>query len=319
MLPYILRRLATGLLMLVALSILVFVLLRLAPGDPIDAYVNPNVAMSQAEMAALRARLGFDQPLPVQYLAWLQAAATGDLGFSIQRNGVRVLPLVLERIGPTVLLMAAGLAIAIVLGIAAGILSAVRRNSPTDIGFSVVAFFGISSPAFLTAILGLYLFSVVLRWAPSGGMLTPGAPFSISDLLAHLVLPACLLSIGHAALIMRYMRASLLEVLNQDYVRTARAKGVKEFWVIMKHAVRNALLPVVTLIGSTIGIAVGGAIFIESVFNWPGMGLLLINAVDTRDYPVIMGATLIIGACVIVVNLLTDMAYAAVDPRIQVA
>ena len=305
--------------MLVALSILVFVLLRLAPGDPIDAYVNPNVAMSQAEMAALRARLGFDQPLPVQYLAWLRAAATGDLGFSIQRNGVRVLPLVLERIGPTVLLMAAGLAIAIVLGIAAGILSAVRRNSPTDIGFSVIAFFGISSPAFLTAILGLYLFSVVLRWAPSGGMLTPGAPFSIGDLLAHLILPACLLSIGHAALIMRYMRASLLEVLNQDYVRTARAKGVKEFWVIMKHAVRNALLPVVTLIGSTIGIAVGGAIFIESVFNWPGMGLLLINAVDTRDYPVIMGATLIIGACVIVVNLLTDMAYAAVDPRIQVA
>ncbi|MBM1172523.1 ABC transporter permease [Microvirga arabica] len=319
MLPYILRRLATGLLMLVALSMLVFVLLRLAPGDPIDAYVNPNVAMSQAEMDAIRARLGLDQPLPIQYLAWLRAAATGDLGYSIQRNGVRVLPLVLERIGPTILLMAAGLVIAIVIGIGAGILSAVRRNSPTDIGFSVIAFFGISSPAFLTALLGLYLFSVVLRWAPSGGMLTPGAPFSIGDLLAHLVLPACLLSIGHAALIMRYMRASLLEVLNQDYVRTARAKGVKEFWVIMKHAVRNALLPVVTLIGSTIGIAVGGAIFIESVFNWPGMGLLLINAVDTRDYPVIMGATLIIGACVIVVNLLTDIAYAAVDPRIQVA
>ncbi|WP_262265591.1 ABC transporter permease [Microvirga yunnanensis] len=319
MLSYILRRLGTGLLMLVALSMLVFILLRLAPGDPIDAYVNPNVAMSQAEMDALRTRLGLDQPLPLQYLAWLQAAVTGDLGYSIQRNGVRVLPLVIERIGPTILLMAAGLAIAIVTGIAAGILSAVRRNSPTDIGFSVVAFFGISSPAFLTAILGLYLFSVVLRWAPSGGMLTPGTPFSVGDLLSHLILPACLLSIGHAALIMRYMRASLLEVLNQDYVRTARAKGVKEFWVIMKHAARNALLPVVTLIGSTIGIAVGGAIFIESVFNWPGMGLLLINAVDTRDYPVIMGATLIIGACVIVVNLLTDITYAAVDPRIQVA
>jgi peptide/nickel transport system permease protein len=305
--------------MLVALSMLVFTLLRLAPGDPIDAYVNPNVAMSQGEMDALRARLGLDQPLPVQYLAWLRTAATGDLGYSIQRNGVKVLPLVLERIGPTVMLMGAGLAIAIVVGIAAGIFSAVRRNSPTDVGFSVVAFLGISSPAFLTALLGLYLFSIVLRWAPSGGMLTPGAPFSIGDLLAHLVLPACLLSIGHAALIMRYMRASLLEVLNQEYVRTARAKGVKEFWVIMKHAVRNALLPVVTLIGSTIGIAVGGAIFIESVFNWPGMGLLLINAVDTRDYPVIMGATLIIGACVILVNLLTDIAYAAVDPRIQVA
>jgi peptide/nickel transport system permease protein len=318
MLTYIARRLVTGLLMLVALSMLVFVLLRLAPGDPIDAYINPNVAMSQAEMDAVRARFGLDQPLPIQYLAWLQAAVSGDLGFSIQRNGVKVLPLVIERIGPTVLLMAAGLAIAIVVGITAGIFTAVRRNSPADLGFSIAAFIGLSSPAFLTAILGLYLFSVVLRWAPSGGMLTPGAPFSLGDLLAHLILPACLLSIGHAALIMRYMRASLLEVLNQDYVRTARAKGVKEFWIIMKHAVRNALLPVVTLIGSTIGIAVGGAIFIESVFNWPGMGLLLINAVDTRDYPVIMGATLIIGACVILVNLLTDIAYAAIDPRVQV-
>jgi peptide/nickel transport system permease protein len=319
MLTYIARRLVTGLLMLVALSMLVFVLLRLAPGDPIDAYINPNVAMSQVEMDAVRARLGLDQPLPLQYLAWLRAAASGDLGFSIQRNGVEVLPLVIERIGPTVLLMAAGLGIAIVVGITAGIFTAVRRNSLADIGFSIAAFLGLSSPAFLTAILGLYLFSVVLHWAPSGGMLTPGASFSVGDLLAHLVLPAFLLSIGHAALIMRYMRASLLEVLNQDYVRTARAKGVKEFWIIMKHAVRNALLPVVTLIGSTIGIAVGGAIFIESVFNWPGMGLLLINAVDTRDYPVIMGATLIIGACVILVNLLTDIAYAAIDPRVQVA
>lgn len=319
MLTYIARRLVTGLLMLVALSMLVFVLLRLAPGDPIDAYINPNVAMSQVEMDAVRARLGLDQPLPLQYLAWLRAAASGDLGFSIQRNGVEVLPLVIERIGPTVLLMAAGLGIAIAVGITAGIFTAVRRNSPADIGFSIAAFLGLSSPAFLTAILGLYLFSVVLHWAPSGGMLTPGASFSVGDLLAHLVLPAFLLSIGHAALIMRYMRASLLEVLNQDYVRTARAKGVKEFWIIMKHAVRNALLPVVTLIGSTIGIAVGGAIFIESVFNWPGMGLLLINAVDTRDYPVIMGATLIIGACVILVNLLTDIAYAAIDPRVQVA
>jgi peptide/nickel transport system permease protein len=319
MLSYIARRLAIGLLMLLALSVLVFVLLRLAPGDPVDAYINPAVPMSPETLAALRARLGLDAPLPVQYLGWLRAAVTGDLGFSIERSGVPVLPLVLERIGPTILLMAAGILIAVVVGIAAGIVSAVRRNSATDVGFSVLAFMGISSPAFLTALLGLYFFSVQLRWTPSGGMLTPGAPFSIGDLLAHLVLPAALLAIGYAALIMRYMRASLLEVLNQDYVRTARAKGVKEFLVIVKHAVRNALLPVITLIGSTIGIAIGGAIFIESVFNWPGMGLLLVNAVETRDYPVIMGATLVIGACVIVVNLLTDITYAAVDPRIQVA
>jgi peptide/nickel transport system permease protein len=319
MLPFILRRLAFGLLMLIALSILVFVLLRLAPGDPIDAYINPNVSVSQAEMEAIRARLGLDRPLPLQYLAWLSSALSGDLGFSIQRSGVRVAPLLLDRIGPTLLLMAAGLAISIVVGISTGIVGAVRRNSATDIGLSIGAFVGISSPAFLTALLGLYVFSVQFRWAPSGGMLTPGAPFSAGDLLAHLILPAALLSIGHAALIMRYMRSSMLEVLNQDYVRTARAKGVREFIVITKHALRNALLPVITLIGSTIGMAIGGAIFIESVFNWPGMGLLMVNAVATRDYPVIMGATLLIGACVILVNLLTDVAYAAVDPRIQVA
>ncbi len=150
-------------------------------------------------------------------------------------------------------------------------------------------------------------------------MQTPGAAFSLGDLLAHLALPALLLSIGHTAMIMRYTRASMLEVLNQDYVRTARAKGVREAWVIGWHALRNALLPVVTLIGSTIGIAVGGAVFIESVFNWPGMGLLMVNAVRMRDYPVIMGATLVIGACVILVNIATDLAYAVVDPRIKVA
>jgi len=316
---FVLRRIAIGIVMLFALSVLVFVLLRLAPGDPIDAYINPSAPLSPADLATLRERLGLNASLPVQFFGWLRAALSGDFGYSIQRAGVPVLPLVIGRIGPTILLMFTGLAIAIALGIAAGIVGAVRRNSATDVGLSVAAFVGISSPAFLTALLGLYAFSVLLHWAPSGGMLTPGAAFSCSDLAAHLVLPAVLLAIGYAALIMRYMRASLLEVLNQDYVRTARAKGVREFWVIVKHAVRNALLPIITLIGSTIGIAIGGAIFIESVFNWPGMGLLLVNAVETRDYPVIMCATLLTGASVIVVNLLTDLTYAAVDPRIQVA
>ncbi|MCX8572060.1 ABC transporter permease [Aminobacter sp. MET-1] len=319
MLRYCLNRLLIGLGMLLALTVLIFVLLQLTPGDPIDAYIDPNVAMSKEAMDALRARLGLDRPLPVQYLAWLSQTVQGNLGHSLQRFNETVSGLIVSRIGPTLLLMGAGLAIAIIIGIASGIVSAVRRNSLSDYSFSVLALLGISSPAFLTAFLGLYLFSVRLKWAPSGGMLTPASDFSVGDLLHHLILPACVLSIGHAALIMRYMRASMLEVLNQDYVRTARAKGVKEFWVVTKHALRNALLPVVTLIGSTIGLAVGGAIFIESVFNWPGMGLLLISAVETRDYPVIMGATLVIGACVIVVNILTDLAYAVIDPRIEVA
>jgi len=316
---YIFRRAAIGVLMLLALTVLIFVLLRLTPGDPIDAYINPSVPVSPADLADLRIRLGLDQPLPVQYFAWLRAALSGNFGYSVQHAGEPVLPLVLSRVGPTVLLMGTGIIIASIIGIATGIWGAVRRNGPPDVSLSVAAFVGLSSPVFLTALLGLYGFSVMLHWVPSGGMLTPGAPFSLGDLLAHLVLPACLLSIAHAALIMRYMRASLLEVLSQDYVRTARAKGVTEFWVIVKHAVRNALLPVITLIGSTVGIAIGGAIFIESVFNWPGMGLLLIDSVSRRDYPVIMCATLLTGACVILANLLTDILYAAVDPRIKLS
>ena len=320
MLRFCLRRLSIGAAMLLALSLLVFVLLRMTPGDPVDAYINPSAPLAPAELADLRSRLGLDLPLPVQYFAWLARALCGDLGFSLQRFGEPVLGLVLSRIGPTVLLMGTAILLAIVVGIIAGIVGAVRRNSATDATLSVIALVGISSPAFLTALIGVYLFAVKLKWAPAGGMVTPGAASAtIGDVFYHLLLPALLLSIGQAAPIMRYMRASLLEVLNQDYVRTARAKGVKEFWVIVKHALRNALLPVVTLIGSTIGVAVGGAIFIESVFNWPGMGLLLVKAVETRDYPVIMGATLVIGACVIVVNLLTDLTYAAIDPRIKVA
>ena len=317
MLRYCLKRLAIGIGMLIALSMLVFVLLRLTPGDPIDAYIDPSTPLSPAAMADLRDRLGLDQPLPVQYIGWLQQALHGNFGYSIKRLDQPVLTLVLSRIGPTLLLMGSALIMAIVAGIAAGVIGAVRRNSVIDVSLSVLALAGISSPAFLSALLGLYIFAVRLGWLPSGGMLTPGEDFSLADLLRHLILPSALLAVAQAALIMRYMRASLLEVLNQDYVRTARAKGVIEFWVIVKHALRNALLPVVTVIGSTIGLAIGGAIFIESVFNWPGMGLLLVDAVTTRDYPVIMGATLVIGACVIVVNLLTDIAYAVVDPRIK--
>jgi len=317
MLKYSLRRLLIGAGMLLALSMLIFVMLRFTPGDPIDAYIDPNVPMSPSDLVELRATLGLDQPFPVQYFAWLQQALAGNLGYSIQRPDQAVLGLVFSRVGPTVLLMGTAIVIAIIAGIATGIVSAVRRNSLADLSFSVLAVTGISSPPFLSGLVGLYLFSVYFNWMPSGGMLTPGREFSLLDLIHHLILPASLLALAQTALIMRYMRASMLEVLNQDYVRTARAKGVAEFWVITKHALRNALLPVITLIGSTIGLAIGGAIFIESVFNWPGMGLLMVTAVENRDYPVIMGSTLVIGACVIVVNLLTDLAYAAVDPRIK--
>src|SRR5690606_14995761 len=225
-LRYIASRTVTGLFMLLALSVLIFIMLRLTPGDPIDAYINPTIPVSEADLAALRARLGLDRSLPVQYFAWLAAALSGDFGYSIQRGGVPVLPLVLSRVGPTVLLMFTAMLIAIVAGIFAGIVSAIRKNRAADVGLSILSFLGVSSPAFLTGLLGLYAFSVVLRWFPSGGMLTPGQPYSSLDVLYHLIVPATLLSIAQGALIMRYMRSSLLEVLSQDYVRTARAKGV---------------------------------------------------------------------------------------------
>ncbi len=317
MLRYVVRRLAASAAMLVALSVLMFCLLRLTPGDPVAAYMDPLAALTEADVAALRARLGLDKPLPVQYLAWAKAALQGDLGFSTQHERAPVSALLAERAGPTLLLMGTGILLATLLGVAAGVVAAIRRDGPVDLTLAVVSSLGISSPAFLTALIVLFVFSVRLHLAPSGGMTTPGVPVTAGDLLAHLVLPACVLAIAQATLTLRYMRAAMLEEFGQDYVRTARAKGVTETRVIARHALRNALLPVVTLIGANIGTAVGGAIFTESVFNWPGMGLLLINAVEQRDYPLIMGAALVIGTFVLLVNLATDLACAAIDPRIR--
>jgi peptide/nickel transport system permease protein len=317
MLRFTARRLAESAAMLVALSVLMFCLLRLTPGDPVAAYMDPLAALSEADVAALRARLGLDKPLPVQYLAWADAVLHGDLGYSTQHERAPVARLLAERAGPTLLLMGTGVLLAALIGMAAGVVAAVRRDGPVDIALAVLSSLGISSPAFLTALIVLFVFAVRLGWAPTGGMATPGVPVTVIDVLRHLVLPALVLTIAQATLTLRYMRAAMLEEFGRDYIRTARAKGVVERRVIAIHALRNALLPVVTLIGANIGAAVGGAIFAESVFNWPGMGLLLISAVEQRDYPLIMGAALVIGAFVLIVNLATDLACAAIDPRIR--
>ena len=314
---YLLRRLATSAGMLLALSVLMFGLLRATPGDPIAAYINPAVPVSEADIAALRIRFGLDRPLPVQYAAWAAAAMRGDFGYSTQPERAPVRRLLAQRALPTLLLMGSGIALATLIGITAGVLAAARRDGPLDIALAIVGSVGISAPAFLIALVGLFFFAVHLRWAPSGGMSTPGIPRTVGDVLAHLALPACLLAVAQATLTMRYMRAAMLEVLSLDFIRTARAKGVAEFAVITRHALRNALLPVVTLIGANMGAAVGGAIFIESVFNWPGMGLLLVNAAEARDYPLMMGAAMLIGGFVLLINLGTDLLYAAIDPRIR--
>jgi peptide/nickel transport system permease protein len=317
MLRYVLRRTAVACAMLIGLSLIIFLLLRLTPGDPVSAYIDPTAPMSEADLSALRHRLGLDASLPTQYLHWAGEALRGDLGYSSQHTRAPVTELIAERAGPTLLLMSAGIGLATVLGLALGVIAGTRPGGVVDVALGALGTVGISSPAFLTALLGLFLFAVRLGWAPAGGMSTPGIPVTAGDVLAHLVLPACILAVAQTTLTMRYMRGSLLEAMVQDYVRTARAKGLREARVVLRHAARNALLPVVTLIGATVGAAVGGAVFIESVFNWPGMGLLLVNAVESRDYPLILGTSLVIGAGVLAVNLATDLVYVAIDPRIR--
>ena len=316
---FILRRVLLAGLMLALLTLVTFGMLRAAPGDPVQAYLDPNTAYTEAEVDALRHRLGLDRPLPEQYASWAASAVQGDFGRSTQRERAPVARLIGARIGPTLLLMSTGLMVAVVLGVALGIVASIRPGGWLDTVLGAIATLGISSPAFLTALLGLFFFAVRLGWAPSGGMSRPDQPVTPSIVLQHLVLPALCFAVGQLPAMLRFTRAAMNEALGEDFIRTARAKGLAERRVFLGHAFRAALVPVITLTGATVGAAVGGAIFIESVFNWPGMGLLLVGAVEARDYPLIMALALVIGAGVLAINLLTDLLCAAVDPRIRLA
>jgi peptide/nickel transport system permease protein len=301
---------------LLAVTVIISTWLQFTPGDPLDAYAPPDQVLTEERRAALERQLGLDRPLPVQYVHWLREAASGNLGYR-SKNFRPVLGTILDHLPPTLWLMALGLTVGIVVGIGFGIIVAVRPNTFLDSLFSFLSFLGISTPAYLAALIALYVFSLKLEWFPVGGVSTPGGGDSFADRFHHLVLPAFVLSINQVAVIMRYTRSSMLGVLRQDYVRTARAKGAREYRVVGYHALRNALIPVVTVIGANIPVLLGGAVFIESVFSWPGMGLLFLDGVYSRDYPLIMGMTLILAIAVLVVNLLTDIAYAVINPRIR--
>lgn len=313
---YIARRLGISLPILILITMVLFGLLQLTPGGPIDAMVPPSAPLSPEARAAMAKALGLDQPLPVRYVQWLWQAVHGNLGFRTD-NGQPVSQAIATHLGPTLELMGTGLLIGIILGVLLGIFSAVYRYSFFDVLLTILAFLGLSMPAFLAGLLGLYIFSLKLGWFPSGGIQTPGVPNSLGQNLLHLILPAFMLSINQVAQVMRYTRSSLIEAMSQDYVRTARAKGASHTRAIVRHAFRNALLPVITIIGANIPNLIGGAVFLETIFTWPGMGQLFITAVTGRDYSLIMGMTLIIAVAVLLANLLTDLAYAAADPRIR--
>jgi peptide/nickel transport system permease protein len=315
MLRFIARRLVAAVPIIVGITFFVFLIINLAPGDPVAMMINPNRPLSPAAMMARREALGLNKPLLVRYVLWLGEVARGNLGYSLV-NQQPVLERIAQRVPPTVQLMGTALLIGTVVGVTLGVLSAVYQYSLLDHVATFLAFLGVSSPSFFLGLGGIYLLSLKLNLFPTAGMDTLGAPFSVLDRLHHLILPALVLSVGTTASLMRYTRSSMLEVIAQDYVMTARGKGVSERTIVIRHVLRNALLPVITVLGLSIPLVFAGAVITEQIFQWPGIGMLTIQAVTARDYPVLMGISFFTAILVFLGNLLADITYSLADPRI---
>ncbi|MBI5252922.1 MAG: ABC transporter permease [Euryarchaeota archaeon] len=318
MLSYVLRRIIVMIPLVLGISIISFSIIHLAPGSPASVLLGPK-ALDPEAVARVNANLGLDKPIYVQYFKWLSRILQGDLGISVGLIlGMQVNELVAARILPTLELTISALILSIVVAIPVGVLSAVRQYSLFDHLATVGAFAGISLPNFWLALMLILLFSVKLGWLPSSGIIDPRitAP-TIFDYLRHLIIPAFVLGTAGMAGIARFVRASMLEVLRQDYITAARARGLSERTVIYKHALKNALLPLVTILGMSLPGLLSGAVLVETVCGWPGMGRLAVSAVFGRDYPVMMALVLLFGILVVIGNLIADVAYAYVDPRIR--
>jgi glutathione transport system permease protein len=303
---YIVRRLWELIPILVGVSLGSFVFLHAIPGNPARLLAGPDATLE--EIAAVRARLGLDRPLPIQYLYFLRNALVGDFGRSY-RSGEPVSRILAQHFMPTLVLSVTSMAAAMVAGLGVGVVQAVRRNSLVDYLSTVISVAGISTPSFFLGLLLIYVLAVNVHWFPTGGM----------DGLRSLVLPSVTLAAGAAASIARFARSSLLEVIGEDFVRTARAKGVAERRVLWKHALRNALIPVVTLAGLQFGFLLGGSIVVETVFSWPGLGWLMVQSIAFRDYPVLTAEILLFSLEFLAINLVVDVMYAALDPRVTYA
>ena len=310
---YALRRLLLAVPVLFGVSVLVFAVLHLAPGDP--AAIMLGAQSTKEDVERLHRDLGLDQPLVVQYLRWIGQVGRGDLGRSIPL-GRAVLPEVLLRFKATLVLTAGALVIAVLLGLAAGIISAVKQYSWLDRMSMGAAVTGVSLPVFWTGIMLIIVFALQLRWFPSSGMSSPYGS-SVADVLWHLVLPAVTLGTASAAALARLTRSSVLEIIRPDYVRSARAKGLAERAVIARHVLKNAINPIITVLGVQVGFLLGGAILTETVFSWPGLGSMMVRAIQARDYPLVQGGVLLIATTFVVVNLAVDLLYAIFDPRIR--
>lgn len=323
---YVTRRLLAAIPLLLGIATLVFFVLGTAPGDPASYLLSPGMT---AEVAAqIRANFGLDQPLPVRYVKWLGAMLSGDFGYSFS-FGRPVADVIVALLPNTLLLSGLALLVSFVGGVVLGAVQAARQGSATDSALNVVLLFFYSMPSFWLALMLMLVFSVFARgpwdwpfWLPVSGMTsmdhaTLGAVDRVLDRLWHLVLPVTTLALVLTASVARFMRASMLEVVRQDYVRAARARGLPERTVIFKHALRNALMPVITLAGLYVPLLFGGTVFVEYVFSWPGMGKAIVDAIVARDYPLVMATSFLFAALVVAGNLLADVLYAVVDPRVR--
>ncbi|MFC3831599.1 MULTISPECIES: ABC transporter permease [Deinococcus] len=313
MLGFLVRRLGQGALVLVLISLITFFLINLAPGGPSAASRFETTA---EERAALTKQLGLDQPLVTRYGQWAGNLVQGDFGVTLN-GGQPIGPILRQRLGNTAQLGLSALLLSVVIGIPLGILTAMRRNSALDHVVNAITTLGMSIPDFWTGIMAILLFSVVWKVLPSSGLYDASAGFSATGWLQHMILPAGVLAFVMLPNLVRFTRSSLLEVLGMDYLRTARAKGVREQRVIAKHALRNAFVPIIAMVGLILPALLSGSVIIESVFGLPGMGRLAVDAALGRDYNTIMAVTLVAGAVVIVTNLLVDLTYSLVDPRIR--
>lgn len=316
---YVARRIVSAAFVLLFVSIITFTALKLAPGNELLARLSPEVlsTLTHAQLLQDEKALGLNQPFPVQYWKWLDSALHGNLGYSSAQS-VPVWGLLSSHIGPTLLLMGVALLIALVIAIPLGIVAAVRHRTRFDYAVSTLPILMIGVPGFVLALIAIFFFAVHLNWFPVAGMHTPGQN-SIGDLVPHMVLPAIVESIGFGAPLLRYTRASMLDTLHSDFVTTARAKGLSSFAVIVNHAFRNALLPLITIIGLSLADVMSGAVVVETIFAWPGMGYLAVTAANDRDMPVMLGIVLVVAVGVTLANLLADLAYAWADPRVHLA
>ncbi|HEV3176807.1 MAG TPA: ABC transporter permease [Stellaceae bacterium] len=317
MLSYIGRRVLQAIPLLIGVSVIGFGLMHLAPGGPLAVYtLNPTITAQDIER--IKIIFGLDQPVHVQYLKWATGMFTGNWGYTFF-GGRPVLWVIVERLPATMLLMGSALSIALLLGITVGMIGAARRYSVWDYLATSGALVALSFPTFWFGLMAIFVFAVDLRWLPSGGMYELGEEGNVVDLLRHLILPTLVLALVITATYSRYARSSFLEVLHQDYMRTARAKGLRPRERLFRHAFPNAVKPLIALLGTDLPVLFSGALVTESIFGWPGMGRLFVDALTMKEYPILMGMIMFTAFFVILGNLLADIAIALLDPRVRLA